>query len=86
MIVAQECLLLSIDSTFKNGKVRLTNGLTQYEGRVEIYWNSEWKLICNNDWDNLDALVVCRQLGYLPTSMQIHGIHNKLLLYCTHTT
>ena len=56
-----------------NGTLRLTNGLAQYEGRVEIYWDSEWKSICNDGWDELDAVVVCRQLGYLPTSVQIHG-------------
>ena len=57
------------------GMLRLTNGLTQYEGRVEMYWNSEWKFICNDEWDERDAVVVCRQLGYLATSIQIHGDH-----------
>ena len=56
------------------GTVRLTNGFTQYEGRVEIFWDSDWKLICSDEWDEIDAVVVCRQLGYLPTSLQIHGI------------
>ena len=56
-----------------NGNLRLTNGLTQYEGRVEIYWDSEWKCICNDGWDELDAVVVCRQLRYLATSVQING-------------
>ena len=58
-----------------NGTLRLTDGLSQYEGRVEIYWDSEWKSICSDGWDELDAMVVCRQMKYLSTSVQIHGIY-----------
>ena len=57
-----------------NGTLRLTDGLSQYEGRVETYWDSEWKSICSDGWDELDAMVVCRQMKYLSTSVQIHGI------------
>ena len=65
--------LCCIDTT-RMGTLRLIDGLTQYEGRVEIYWDSEWKLICSDEWDKIDAVVVCRQLGYLPTSLQIQSI------------
>ena len=66
-------LCIIIIDTIRTGTLCLTDGLTQYEGRVEMYWNSEWKAICDNGWNELDALVVCRELGYLPTSVQIHG-------------
>ena len=56
-----------------NGSLRLTDGLSPYEGRVEIYWDSEWKSICNDGWDEVDAVVVCRQMKYLSTSVQING-------------
>ena len=69
------CCKIIID-TIRTGTLRLIDGLTQYEGRVEIYWNSEWNTICNDGWDEADAVIVCRQLGYLPTSVQIHGILN----------
>ena len=53
--------------------MRLTGGLTRYEGRVEILWNLEWRTVCSDGWDDLDAHVVCRQLHYLSTSVEVQG-------------
>ncbi|CAI8048104.1 Egg peptide speract receptor [Geodia barretti] len=44
--------------------VRLVDGLTPHDGRVEICLNDVWGSVCNDLWDARDAQVVCRQLRY----------------------
>ena len=33
-------------------------------GRIEVYVREEWRAVCHSSWDDNDAQVVCRQLGF----------------------
>ena len=48
----------------EDGDLRLVDGDTEYEGRVEICIGEVWGTICDDFWGTLDAEVVCQQLGY----------------------
>ena len=68
------------DPECTHGDIRLEDGLTPLEGRVELCIGGRWGTVCDDFWGAPDANVVCRQLGYSGTGLQL--VHYRL---CTHT-
>ena len=46
--------------------MRLNDGETDFEGRLEICRGNVWIIACPNSWNEDNARVVCQQLGFSP--------------------
>ncbi|XP_022111374.1 scavenger receptor cysteine-rich domain superfamily protein-like [Acanthaster planci] len=45
-------------------RVHLVNAISSNEGRVEVFLNGSWRMVCGDGWDIQDATVICRELGF----------------------
>ena len=83
MIVVK--LIYCIPIVCSDGDLRLEGGRTVSEGRVEICWNGTWRAVCGDGWEdsNLNANVVCRQLGFATAGIYIMRGRVSYSLYTT---
>ena len=51
--------------------MRLRDGFDDSNGRVEYCRDRIWGSVCSEGWDDNDARVLCRQLGYNPDGISL---------------
>ena len=51
------------------------NGSSVSEGEVQYCVNSTWTPVCGDDWDESEAAVACRQLGFAGEGRDINASH-----------
>ena len=44
--------------------VRLSDGMSPNQGRVEVFVENKWQSLCDFPWKIKEATVVCRMLGF----------------------
>ena len=58
-----------------NGSVRVIGGGSAYEGEVQVCVNQDWVSLCDSDWSDQEASVVCKQLGFSGIGMNfVHAV------------
>ncbi|XP_036445314.1 scavenger receptor cysteine-rich type 1 protein M130-like [Colossoma macropomum] len=58
-----------------DSNIRLVKGNDSCSGRVEVYYNSQWGTVCDNNWDINDAAVVCREMRCGRAVNATHSAH-----------
>ena len=49
---------------YVDGDVRLIGGSSNYEGRVEIWYENSWVALCDDNFGIKYGGILCQQLGY----------------------
>ena len=50
-------IVIRLGREYNEGEIRLSGGITNKEGRVEVYHDSHWWTICDADWSDTNANV-----------------------------
>ena len=69
-------LLVGPSPECNNTDVRLVGGTVSVNetfGRVEICFGGIWGTVCNDYWNTVEAVVVCRQLGFSSEGKSVHS-------------
>ena len=64
----------------EEGAVRITDGLIENEGRLEVCVNGVWGSVCDDGWDKTDAHVACQQLGFSELGINDTYVSDAVLL------
>lgn len=62
-----------------HNEVRIVDSYYKQFGRVEVCINDTWGTVCDSFWNDSDASVICRQVGF-----SSRGNNNSISFSCYH--
>uniref|UniRef100_A0A3P9MMR2 Zgc:112492 n=1 Tax=Oryzias latipes TaxID=8090 RepID=A0A3P9MMR2_ORYLA len=65
--------IINNNNPLEEGDLRLSDGESPAEGRIEVFHNGKWGTVCDDGWDMKEAQVVCRQLDFPGAKSVITG-------------
>ena len=68
--VTLHCQYYFVGTSCTNGDVKLVNGTTAFNGRVEYCFEGEWAALCS--LSTYTASLVCKKLGFTSTCKQCY--------------
>ena len=73
-VIKTQSLCIGLSPSPLNIDIRLVNCNGAHEGLVEVCYYDEWKSVCDDDWSDEDANVVCGSLGFLSFCKCLHSM------------
>ncbi len=57
-------------------QIRLVNGSSELDGKIEIFCNGKWHALCQINLDNSVSNQICRGLGFSDKSKLTNSVSN----------
>lgn len=57
------CYPYTATAECNDNQIRLVNGTSSTNGRIEVCVSGRWGTVCDDQFDSFDATVACRHLG-----------------------
>ncbi|XP_065840565.1 C-type mannose receptor 2-like isoform X3 [Oscarella lobularis] len=86
-LIRSSSYILEIKCGIPEWDIRLVNGVggtKGSKGRVEVYLNTTWSVVCDSEWTWNESNVVCRQFGFeraISTEWRVHENSNDTMIY-----
>jgi len=87
LLIAFSIFLVATTQQCRDGDIQITNGIITMDrdayniaGGLQICVNYTWATVCQNEWEDVDATVACRQLGLVYGGSKLSH-YFKLMLF-----
>ena len=81
LCLTEGCNYVILTEYCGDGELRLVNGESEMEGRVEMCRDGKWGTVCDSQWTDNHTAVVCRHLGFSDIIGGIGWKHPILSMY-----